>query len=202
VTVTDKALILGFLLTGLVTYSFVGNGEESAGRAVAVRSNGRLAFRLPATDASHETDAAVIEQPDGLLVVDDSLTPGQAVSTVARIRSSSEKPVKFLIYSHDKGDRTIQDRAYREAWPNIVIISTADEPATGVFREAASSVLTLGQDYAADRFRHLRFLATAADALQSVAEGFGDVVGVYKAVSHARIRLSFAAPKRAPCNDG
>jgi hypothetical protein len=202
VTATDKTLILGFLLTGLVTYGTIVDREESPQRAVSVRSNGRLAYRLPATDASRESDATVIEQPDGLLVIDDSLSPGPASSTVARIMASSAKPVKFLIHSHDRGVRSAQDRDYRDAWPNIVIISTADEAPTSTFRGAASSVLSLGRDYARDRLARLGFAPAFADTWRAVAETVQSVMAVYRRLSQTRIRLSATASNTEPCMDG
>jgi glyoxylase-like metal-dependent hydrolase (beta-lactamase superfamily II) len=75
--------------------------------------------RLPA-----EGNVEVIEQTDGLVVVDAGGTPEGGTRVVEEIRRISSKPVKYLIYTHWHYDHTLGAPAFRAAYPGIRIIST------------------------------------------------------------------------------
>jgi glyoxylase-like metal-dependent hydrolase (beta-lactamase superfamily II) len=67
----------------------------------------------------------VIEQSDALVVVDAGGAPASGEAAVAEIRKLSKKPVKALIITHWHGDHNLGAGAFRAAWPQLKIISTA-----------------------------------------------------------------------------
>jgi len=71
-----------------------------------------------------EGNVVVIEQSDGLVIVDAGGSPPSGAIIVAEIRRLSKKPVKTLIYTHWHGDHNLGAGAFRTAWPRIAIIST------------------------------------------------------------------------------
>jgi hypothetical protein len=195
VTITDKAMILGFLLIGLAAYP--GTGDDTARPDVKVSANGDQPYRLLTTGGA-DAGSTVIEQPDGLMVIDDSRSPPPGRRAVARIKALSDKPVKFLVYRHDDGDRGAQDDAFRQAWPDIVIVST-EEPAaetTGVI----GAILTIGEDYARAGLARLDLAQSLISAWREIDGAARSVADIFDCLMRTRLTLSFAAPKKTPCH--
>jgi glyoxylase-like metal-dependent hydrolase (beta-lactamase superfamily II) len=71
-----------------------------------------------------EGNIVVIEQSDGLVVVDAGGAPASGEAAVAEIRKLSKKPVKALVITHWHGDHNLGAGAFRAAWPRLKIIST------------------------------------------------------------------------------
>ena len=90
-----------------------------------VSAHVHLIQRPIATDAPYEGNVEVIEQSDGLVVVDAGGSPPSGVHVVEQIKALSPKPVKYLIYTHFHGDHNLGAGAFLAAWPNVVIVSTA-----------------------------------------------------------------------------
>ncbi len=95
------------------------------------------ALRIPA-----EGNIEVIEQSDGLVVVDAGGSPLGGRRVVEKIRTVSKKPVKYLIYTHWHGDHNLGAGAFRQAWPAVRIVSTPGTRAamTGVAMDYASKL--------------------------------------------------------------
>jgi glyoxylase-like metal-dependent hydrolase (beta-lactamase superfamily II) len=83
-----------------------------------------LVVRPDALRQPPEGNVEVIEQADGLVVVDAGGSPLGGRRIVEKIRSISRKPVKYLIYTHWHGDHHLGAGAFRQAWPAMRIIST------------------------------------------------------------------------------
>lgn len=77
------------------------------------------------TDAPFEGNVVVIEQTDGLVVVDAGGSPRSGENVVREIRALSQKRVKLLAYTHYHGDHNLGAGAIVAAWPNVLIVSTA-----------------------------------------------------------------------------
>lgn len=69
----------------------------------------------------------VIEQSDGVVVIDSGLTRADGRRAAQFIRSITRKPVKALVYTHWHNDHPQGGSEIRAAWPRVRIIST---PAT------------------------------------------------------------------------
>jgi glyoxylase-like metal-dependent hydrolase (beta-lactamase superfamily II) len=96
-----------------------------ARRTEAVSERVHLIYKPHPTDPPFEGNIVVIEQSQGLVVVDAGGSPASGRAAVAQIRKLSSKPVRFLIYTHYHGDHNLGAGAFRAAWPGVAIISTA-----------------------------------------------------------------------------
>ena len=76
------------------------------------------------TDAPFEGNSIVIEQKNGLVVVDAGGAPVSGANIVAQIKAISKKPVRHLIYTHYHGDHNLGAGEFLKAWPELTIIST------------------------------------------------------------------------------
>jgi glyoxylase-like metal-dependent hydrolase (beta-lactamase superfamily II) len=88
-----------------------------------------VVFKPDAVTPPFEGNVVVIEQTDGLVVVDAGGSPPSGEAVVGEIRKLSPKPVKALIYTHYHGDHNLGAGAFRAAWPHCVIVSTAQTKA-------------------------------------------------------------------------
>jgi glyoxylase-like metal-dependent hydrolase (beta-lactamase superfamily II) len=70
-------------------------------------------------------NVTVIEQRDGLVLVDAGGSPGAGRRIVAMVKSLSPKPVKAVIVSQWHGDKPQGLTEILKAWPNARTISTA-----------------------------------------------------------------------------
>jgi len=70
-------------------------------------------------------NVTVIEQRDGLVLVDAGGSPGAGRRIVAMVKSLSPKPVKAVIISQWHGDKPQGLTEILKAWPNARTISTA-----------------------------------------------------------------------------
>ena len=69
-------------------------------------------------------NVSIIEQRDGLVLVDSGGTIADGRRVVAYIRSFTRKPVKAILITHWHGDHPLGIAAIRAAWPRVRIIST------------------------------------------------------------------------------
>jgi glyoxylase-like metal-dependent hydrolase (beta-lactamase superfamily II) len=96
-----------------------------ARRTEAVSERVHLIYKPNPADPPFEGNIVVIEQTQGLVVVDAGGSPAAGRAAVAEIRKLSGKPVRFLIYTHYHGDHNLGAGAFRAAWPGVTILSTA-----------------------------------------------------------------------------
>jgi len=80
---------------------------------------------LRSTQPPFEGNVVVFEQRDGLVVVDAGGSIPSGRNVVAAIRALSPKPVRFLVYTHYHGDHNLGAGAFVQAWPDVVIVSSA-----------------------------------------------------------------------------
>jgi cyclase len=78
-----------------------------------------------ATDWPHSNTGVVVGD-DGVLVVDATFYPSRARADIALIRSVTNKPVRYLVNTHWHGDHTHGNGAYRDAFPNVAIVSARE----------------------------------------------------------------------------
>jgi len=67
----------------------------------------------------------IIEQSDGVVVIDSGLTAADGRRAAAYVRSLTPNPVKALVYTHWHNDHPQGGSEIRKAWPDVRIISTA-----------------------------------------------------------------------------
>lgn len=69
-------------------------------------------------------NVTVIDQADGLVLVDSGGSPGSARRIAALIKGVSAKPVKALILTHWHGDHALGFGTLKTIWPRMEVITT------------------------------------------------------------------------------
>jgi len=69
-------------------------------------------------------NVVVIEQSDGLVLIDSGGSPGAGRRIVELVRSVSDKPVKAVAITHWHGDHVLGLSSIVQAWPSAEIIAT------------------------------------------------------------------------------
>jgi len=74
-------------------------------------------------DVGLDGNSIAIISSDGVLVFDANGTPAAARAVIAEIRKVTSQPVKFLVISHWHWDHWYGAEAYKEAFPDVRIIT-------------------------------------------------------------------------------
>jgi len=85
------------------------------------------------------SNVSIIEQSDGLVLVDSGATIAHGRAVVAFIRSISRKPVKAVLITHWHNDHPLGIAAIRAVWPRVRIIAT-ERTRAGLLGPAMTSV--------------------------------------------------------------
>ena len=87
---------------------------------------GVYAFLSPETDGPIPSGNVVaVVGDDGVLVVDSGRFPSLARRMINEIRRRTDRPVRFLVHTHWHLDHIAADDVFREAFPDVVVVSTA-----------------------------------------------------------------------------
>lgn len=76
-----------------------------------------------ATDQWPHGNTGVVVYDGGVLVVDATYLPSRARADIALIRRLSDRPVRYLVNTHWHMDHTHGNEAYRDAFPDLTIVS-------------------------------------------------------------------------------
>ena len=76
-----------------------------------------------ATDQWPHSNTGVVLYDDGVLVVDATYLPSRARADIGLIRGLTDKPVRYLVNTHWHMDHTYGNEAYRDAFPQAVIVT-------------------------------------------------------------------------------
>lgn len=98
------------------------------------------------TDGPFEGNTVVVEQKDGLVVLDGGGAPASGASIVEQIKGFSKKPVRYLIYTHYHGDHNLGAGEFLKAWPAVTIIST-EATRQNMLSAAMDYIKTYGKDH-------------------------------------------------------
>src|SRR5947208_9332607 len=102
-------------------------GEEGASQGDAsfdvqkVADGVHVAVAAPAYKVNCNT--AIIENDDGLMVVDTHSKPSAAKVIVERLRQMSSKPVRYVVNTHFHWDHWHGNEVYPQAYPNAEIVT-------------------------------------------------------------------------------
>jgi hypothetical protein len=102
----------------------------------------------PAAGTDDARNTTVIEQSDGLAVIDPAPTAPAGRLLVGAIRKLSRKPVKYLIYTHDRG-RDPATRLFLKAWPHLIVVAT-DSTRDDTSGAAMDYIQAYAHDYAGE----------------------------------------------------
>jgi glyoxylase-like metal-dependent hydrolase (beta-lactamase superfamily II) len=87
-------------------------------------AKGVYLFRTePYGDVGLDGNSVAIVGDDGVLVFDANGTPDAARAVLKQIREVTDQPVRYLVYSHWHWDHWYGGEVYKEAFPNLVIVS-------------------------------------------------------------------------------
>jgi glyoxylase-like metal-dependent hydrolase (beta-lactamase superfamily II) len=106
-----------------------------------------LVYRPIPTNAPYEGNSIVIEQSDGLVVVDAGGSPVSGRHIAEAIKGFSPKPVKYLIYTHYHGDHTLGAGELLKRWPHLAIVATENTRAN-MLGKSMDYIKTYDTDYA------------------------------------------------------
>lgn len=70
-------------------------------------------------------NVTMVEQSDGIVLIDSGLTAADGRRVAAYVRSITDKPVKAVVYTHWHGDHPLGMSGILGLWPNMRIIATA-----------------------------------------------------------------------------
>ena len=160
----------------LVATSAVAGTDGFARITLPVTPHVHLIQRPVATNAPYEGNVEVIEQSDGLVVVDAGGSPPSGVHVVERIKALSAKPVKYLIYTHYHGDHNLGAGAFLAAWPNVVILST-EATRVDMTTNPMDYIKTYSADYAGE-IDYARKQAGRTDLSPTLRAGWQQMVDV------------------------
>lgn len=76
-----------------------------------------------ATDQWPHGNTGVVVSDGGVLVVDATYLPSRARADIALIRRLTDQPVRYLVNTHWHMDHTHGNEAYRDAYPEVIIVS-------------------------------------------------------------------------------
>lgn len=111
-------------LAALLIHTAPGAAQPHPPPAHAQLAPGVHLFRTePYGDAGLDGNSVVIEGRDAVLVFDANGTPAAARAVLARLRELTSKPVRYLVLSHWHWDHWSGAEVYREAFPDLTIIS-------------------------------------------------------------------------------
>jgi len=139
-----KAISGAFLAASLLILAPMPAFAAIPARAEPVTPHVRVISWPAGEDRARNT--TVIEQSDGLAVVDPAPTAPDGRLLIGAIRRLSGKPVKYLIYTHGQGDDAAA-RLFLKAWPHLTVVATdtTRDEASGV---AMNYIQAHAHDYA------------------------------------------------------
>lgn len=126
-----------FLLSFLITPArLAADSVNTTKRAVTKLADGVYEIRHPdAPDTFPQGNTLVIIGDTSVLVVDSCYLQSSAREDIAQIRQWTDKPVRFLVNTHEHGDHNFGNRAYADAFPGISIIAQAETLRTMKLRQ-------------------------------------------------------------------
>ena len=130
-----------------------------------------LVERPEAVFAPFEGNVEVIEQADGLVVVDAGGAPPAGRHIVRLIRSVSAKPVKAIVYTHYHGDHHLGAGELLQAWPHAAVISTR-KTRENMLGKPMAYIQTYGKSYG-DMAGYAKQQAAIDSLPASLRDGWG-----------------------------
>src|SRR6185312_2413430 len=119
-----RACLLAILALDAGTATFVAAQATDASARIERVAKGIYAIlHDDATDQWPHGNTGVVVTDEGVLVVDATYLPSRAKADITLIRTVTDKPVRYLVYTHWHFDHNNGAIAYREAFPGLTIVS-------------------------------------------------------------------------------
>ena len=114
---------LGLLLAAGSAGAARAQARDTGARLERVADSVYVILHDDATDQWPHGNTGVIVTPDGVLVVDATYLPSRARADIALIRTVTDRPVRYLVYTHWHFDHNNGAIAYRDSFPAVTIVS-------------------------------------------------------------------------------
>jgi glyoxylase-like metal-dependent hydrolase (beta-lactamase superfamily II) len=111
------------LLVGLICAQNSGAQDRPLPGKTQVAEGVFLFQTAPYSDVGLDGNAVVVLSDSGVLVFDANGTPGAARMVLAEVRRMTKAPVRYLVMSHWHWDHWYGAEVYKQAFPNITIIT-------------------------------------------------------------------------------
>ena len=119
-------LLRSLVLSGLLATPLSAQIHDDGARMERVADGVYVIIHDNATDEWPHGNTGVIVGQDAVAVIDATYLPSRARADIALIRQVTPKPVRYLIYTHWHFDHNNGGIAYREAFPDVAIVSQRD----------------------------------------------------------------------------
>ena len=119
-------LLRSLLLGGFLAAPLKAQVRDDGARMERVADGVYVIIHDNATDEWPHGNTGVIVGQDAVAVIDATYLPSRARADIALIRRVTPKPVRYLIYTHWHFDHNNGGIAYREAFPDVAIVSQGD----------------------------------------------------------------------------
>ena len=200
-------LALGLFVMGAAIAPISANAAATDGffyQTRPVTDRVTLIYRPDPVRIPAEGNVTVIEQADGLVVIDAGGSRPGGKRIVALIHLLNRKPVRFLVYTHYHGDHNLGAGAFLKAWPNVTIISTGQTRAnmTGVPMDYIKTYDKAYEGYRPvieSRLADPKISASEKSRWQQLGEDLPGIVAAYHASVAYPARLTFS--ERLTLND-
>ncbi len=118
--------LLALLLFVSIRVTPAADSVNTTKRSVTKLAEGVYEIRhKDAPDTFPQGNTVVIIGNTSVLIVDSCYLQSSAREDIAQIREWTDKPVRFLVNTHEHGDHNFGNRAYADAFPGITIITQA-----------------------------------------------------------------------------
>jgi glyoxylase-like metal-dependent hydrolase (beta-lactamase superfamily II) len=117
-----RLMFWSLLLAGLVSPA-AAQVRDSTARVERIADGVYAIIHDDATDQWPHGNTGVIVGSSGVLVVDACYLPSRARADIALIRRLTDKPVRYLVYTHWHFDHNNGGSEYLAAYPGIQIVS-------------------------------------------------------------------------------
>jgi glyoxylase-like metal-dependent hydrolase (beta-lactamase superfamily II) len=118
-------LLGGIALAGSLAFARALSAQvrDAGARMERVAENVYAIIHDDATDEWPHGNTGVVVTDAGVLVIDATYLPSRAGADIALIRSVTQQPVRYLVYTHWHFDHNNGAVAYTEAFPGLSIVS-------------------------------------------------------------------------------
>lgn len=118
-----SAAVPAALLAGVPASAAAAQAQDSTARLERVGDGVYAIIHDDATDVWPHGNSGVVVGANGVLVVDATYLPSRARADIALIRTVTDKPVRWLVYTHWHFDHNNGASAYRDAFPGLTVVS-------------------------------------------------------------------------------
>jgi cyclase len=118
-----RAIPAATMLLAVPLTHLAGQASDATARMQRVADSTYVIIHDDATDEWPHGNTGVIVTAEGVFVVDADYLPSRARADIALIRSVTDRPVRYLAYTHWHFDHNNGGSAYQDAFPGVTIVS-------------------------------------------------------------------------------